>query len=275
MAAIFAQRLVDQLILVNNGSADDLAPWRGRLAAESRVTLLEGHGNIGFGRAVNLAAERVDTDLMLVLNPDGILPTEGLPAAVGIARSDPSVGLVGARVLGVDGAEQRGSRRRFVTPTSLLEDIGARMGLLGRERSLYQHGRPWPEPLLEVDCCSGAFLLARTAAFRALGGFDPGYFLHVEDLDLCLRVNRAGLRTVIPRDLAVIHVGGTSDAPSRWIEWQKIRGWRRYFGRNFPAGPDRWLAPLAFGIVLAFHLTVIARSFIGRRRGVKSASEFG
>jgi GT2 family glycosyltransferase len=87
--------------------------------------------------------------------------------------------------------------------------------------------------------------------FRRIGGFDEDYFLHVEDLDLCLRFHRAGGEIYFAPDVAVTHIGGTSKATGAFIEKHKARGFIRYFHKNFggqyPA-PFLWLLDLAIWV---------------------------
>jgi N-acetylglucosaminyl-diphospho-decaprenol L-rhamnosyltransferase len=69
-------------------------------------------------------------------------------------------------------------------------------------------------------------------AFDAVGGFDEGYRLHFEDLDLCRRLRQRGLRVVFASALQITHLKGTSSRRRPlWVAWQKHRGWRRYFER--------------------------------------------
>ncbi|MGB9154699.1 MAG: glycosyltransferase family 2 protein, partial [Alphaproteobacteria bacterium] len=62
---------------------------------------------------------------------------------------------------------------------------------------------------------------------------DEGYFLHVEDLDLCFRFRKAGGKIYFAPDVVAIHTGGTSEAASDFVERHKTRGFSRYFHRNF------------------------------------------
>ncbi len=90
--------------------------------------------------------------------------------------------------------------------------------------------------------------------FAALGGFDEGYVLHCEDLDLCRRALQAGLHVGVAHDVQVTHLKGTSSRKRPiWVEWQKHRGMLRYF-RKFDAAASPWWLRLAvpLGVWLRF-----------------------
>jgi GT2 family glycosyltransferase len=72
--------------------------------------------------------------------------------------------------------------------------------------------------------------------FDRLGGFDEGYRLHAEDLDLCRRARMAGATVAVANDIRVLHVRGVSSrARPLFVEWHKHRGLWRYF-RKFESG---------------------------------------
>jgi GT2 family glycosyltransferase len=82
-------------------------------------------------------------------------------------------------------------------------------------------------------------MFLRQEDYWKIGGFDEGYFLHVEDLDLCLRFRRAGGEILFAPDVVVRHLGGTSDSPKALVERHKARSFRRYFRQNFASLP-KW-----------------------------------
>ena len=88
------------------------------------------------------------------------------------------------------------------------------------------------QPLQRVDAISGALMLLPRGLFERIGGFDEGYRLHAEDLDLCRRVREAGGVVAIANDLRVTHVRGVSSRSRPFfVEWHKHRGLWRYFQR--------------------------------------------
>src|SRR5690606_17035877 len=108
------------------------------------------------------------------------------------------------------------------------------------------------QPLQRVEAVSGALMLLPRALFERIGGFDEGYRLHVEDLDLCRRAREAGATVAVANDVRVVHLRGVSSrSRPGFSEWHKHRGMWRYF-RKFEA-PQRSIVVRA-GVRLAIWL---------------------
>jgi GT2 family glycosyltransferase len=100
------------------------------------------------------------------------------------------------------------------------------------------------------------------AGFDRLGGFDEGYFLHVEDLDLCRRAEAEGGSVIYTPLASALHHGASSDAPALAVERHKAAGLGRYF-RKFAETPgERAAAAL---LAPAISMALIARSWFRRR----------
>ena len=243
IASVLDEPLVAELALVDNGNPpgalDDLP-------ADPRLTLITGHGNVGFAAGVHIGVTATSAPLILILNPDSVVPTGVLPALVTALAAEAEPWIASTLVVSSDGREQAGSRRRTATPWRAIGEALQlwRVPGLGRWRISMVRERPVPT-LQPVGALSGAFMLLSRRTWDALGGLDRGYFLHVEDLDLCLRLHRRGGRCLVHGGLSVVHVKGTSDAPAWTVERHKIRGFRRYFGQHFPG----LMAVLAVGVV--------------------------
>lgn len=198
-----------EVVLVDNashdGSADHVAtrhPW---------VRLVRSEHNLGFAAGNNLAARHAKGRVLLMLNPDA-LPEPGAIAR-GLARldGDDSVGLAGGRLIDEDGSTQP-SGRLF---PNLVREFVVLSGLAARYPQSRLWGamdRTWADPAqpAQVDWVPGAFALMRHDLFERLGGFDERFFLYYEEVDLCRRVQAAGLRVMLWPDLRVQHIGGES-----------------------------------------------------------------
>ena len=99
--------------------------------------------------------------------------------------------------------------------------------------------------LQPVDAVSGALMLLPRSLFERIGGFDEGYRLHAEDLDLCRRARQAGALVAVANDVQVVHLRGVSSrSRPLFVEWHKHRGLWRYF-RRFDAARTPWHARAA------------------------------
>jgi N-acetylglucosaminyl-diphospho-decaprenol L-rhamnosyltransferase len=248
-----------ELIVVDNASTD------GSVAdLPQTVALLRNPRNLGFATACNQGAARARGDALLFLNPDCLVAADSIAALRQRLERHPQVGLLGACILDPDGSEQRGLRRRDPTPWRSLMTLS---GLARWERRFpalqgVEAARThMPEFLEYYDAVSGALMLLPRQAFQAVGGFDGGYFLHCEDLDLCRRLRAAGWRVALAADVPVTHVGGTSSrSRPLFVAWHKHRGMLRYYRRfeaqRLPFG-SRWVVPLAVWLHLAVSLPLL------------------
>lgn len=237
MEAVLAQEVCKELIVVDNGNPADVVFRLREFARQNdRVTLVSGQGNIGFARGCNAGAKVAGGDFLLLLNPDCILPPRALGRMAEALETYPGAKLAGCYLMNPDGSEQRGGRRNLLTPWNAFVESLSLHCLFPtghKPERLNFHELPIPQEVHEVPAISGAFLFLRRATYEAMGGMDEQYFLHVEDLDFCLRIARSGGKTICVPDVKVLHYRSTSDAPSHFVEWHKTRGFIRYFYTHF------------------------------------------
>jgi GT2 family glycosyltransferase len=244
LAALLAADGLDQIVIADNGNdADAEALLDAAAGSDRRVRILRGQGNIGFAAACNLAAREAQSEALAFINPDVILELDALPRLLGVLAAAPPPAIVGGDLRDERGRPERGSRRdrltlwrAFVSFTGL-----SRLGL----RDFNRHTDPLPPAPVPVGAISGALFVIRREDFARLGGFDEGYFLHVEDLDLCRRAEDLGWRIFFAPGPHGRHLRSTSDADPRQIARHKARSMARYF-RKFAKGPlERAMAAVA------------------------------
>jgi len=255
---VLAEPGVEEFIIVDNGSSLADAAWLRELARrEPRVRLLQGLGNIGFARAANLGAAAAKGQALIFLNPDAFLTPGAVTALRDAARDRPSPCIIGARVFNTDGTEQRGARRGEITPVTTLLTLSKLSATLPplRRFEIHREGEPPPPYPVDTPTISGACFYMSAADFHVLGGFDEGYFLHVEDIDLCWRARKQGGSVLFQPNARIVHVGSTSKENPLVIEWHKGKGLVRYFLKRADS-PQRKalalvLAPLIIGAAVA------------------------
>lgn len=268
IARVLADPDVDDFVIVDNGSTEaDQARLFAISQTDDRIRLLQGHGNIGFARGANLGASAARGRFLVFLNPDAFLEAGCVRNLADTARNQPSPCIVGARVLNEDRSEQRGARRYEVTPVTTLLSftrLAEHVPFL-RKFEIHLEDEPLPEAPLSVPVISGACFGVSRADFRRLKGFDGGFFLHVEDIDLCWRARAMGGAVLFHPTAEVVHLGHTSLVEPFFVEWFKGQGLARYFVKRAPDLPRKVLA-YALGplIVLASISRPLLRKLTGR-----------
>ena len=256
------QEGVIELVLVDNGNPSEItAALAHRAETEPRLVLISGHGNVGFARGCNIGARRAKGRHLLLLNPDCCLAPGAVPALLAEGAALGESWMLGCRVLNPDGSDQRGSRRALLTPlTAAVEALRLyRLApvLFSRYR-LNLHDSPLPARTACVQAITGACMMLPAATFRAVGSLNEGYFLHVEDLDLCCRMHRAGIPVYFAPHVEAVHHAGSSRADPTRVEWHKTRGFLRYFCLYFRA--PHWLPVLGIlvvGILIRFSINAV------------------
>lgn len=224
--ALLADPDVSEIVIVDNGNPPKTVRWIETFCADStKARRLQSGDNIGFARGANLGARVAKGPWLLFINPDAVLRWNSVKPMLAAAKDIPSPRLIGGRIFGLDGNEQRGCRRRKLT---LLRAIGLSRWTL--------EDLPPPDGPVDMEAISGALFMMEKSEFQNIGEFDEGYFLHVEDLDLCRRVWAAGGKVIYQPAAAALHYGQTSDATSEFVQGHKADGLKRYFNK-FSSGP--------------------------------------
>ncbi|HVB84173.1 MAG TPA: glycosyltransferase family 2 protein [Rhodanobacteraceae bacterium] len=276
--AALASAAAVELIVVDNASRDGVPEALAcACAGDARVRLLRNGANLGFGAAVNRGAALAQGDVLLVLNPDCRLERDSVARLRAELAAQPRAGLIGAVVCDIDGRPDRNAFRRDPLLARALATFRARA--LGRGDAAAAggvHGEgPMPTASVAVEAVSGALMLLPKAVFDAVGGFDEGYFLHCEDLDLCRRVRDAGYAVLLAGGVRVLHArGGSSRRRPLFVSWHKHRGMWRWFRRFDPAARHPLLMPVVWiGLWTHFALTAPRLAWSGwrARRGSRAA----
>jgi len=245
---VLSDPLVDEFVIVDNGSPPKVAAKLQALGRkEPRVRLVQGHGNIGFARGANLGAQVARGRSLVFLNPDALLQAGCIQSLIDSAKGGASPCVVGACVLNPDGSEQRGGRRGEVTPVTTLMTLSHLALNIRRLRrfEIHREDEPRPAAPIPVETISGACFHTSREDFEALGGFDDGFFLHVEDIDFCWRARQQGGVVLFDPRARVVHLGSTSQTHPLVVEFHKGRGLVRYFVKR---ANNPWRLMLAWGL---------------------------
>lgn len=206
-----AQPIDATLTLIDNSDVSELAQSLREVANQNGwagASIVSGHGNVGYGAGHNLAIRTSPAATHLILNPDVELDPDSLQHGMA-TLAQTGIALVGA--VGRDGHGKPGylSKQmpslwvfflRGFAPSWLRQRFDGRL-------ARYEYRDLPADRVSEVILVSGAFMLCRTDALRAVDGFDEHYFLHFEDLDLSLRLHAQGRVVSDPR-VTLVHHGG-------------------------------------------------------------------
>lgn len=231
------ERLLETIV-VDNASGDGSAEVARKSHPEARV--IENSANVGFAGAANRGLREAKGRYVLLLNPDAALQDGALDTLARFLDDHRDVAIVGPRTLNDDGTPQVS----FGSALSLVTEWRQRRLVLGVKRrdpaALAQAAELSSRPG-EPDWVSGACFLARLDALRAVGLFDEGFFLYEEDVDLCVRVKRAGGRVAFLPEAVVVHSLGKSMAQaSERAGAEYRRSHLRYYAKH--RGPLETLA---------------------------------
>jgi N-acetylglucosaminyl-diphospho-decaprenol L-rhamnosyltransferase len=250
------------VVLADNGSTDGVP--QDAATKYDDVRLVDAGGNLGYGAAANLGVADTDADLILIANPDIVWSPGALDLLVTAAARWPGAGSLGPLIRTTDGEIYPSARD--------LPSLGGGIGhaLCG----WWWPGNPWTAAYRNergaprespVGWLSGSCLLVRRAAFDAVGGFDPGYFMYFEDTDLGERLGRAGWQNVYVPSAEVTHLGGHATArdPKRMATEHHRSAWR--WVRQHYRGL-RW-APVR----MVLRVGLAARAALARRKPAVAA----
>ncbi|MFM8734918.1 MAG: glycosyltransferase family 2 protein [Pirellulales bacterium] len=265
-----------QVVLVDHASASEpLERVLTAFSSEPRLEVVRSRFNLGFAAGCNRGTTLARESIVLYLNPDCILEPGAVAALAKPLAADGRVGMTGGLLTDEAGREQGGSRRAVPTPwRSFVRAFGlsrfaCRWPKLFSDYDL--HRRPLPAEPIDVEAVSGACTMVSRRALDDAGSWDERFFLHCEDLDLCMRFRACGWRILfVPAARAVHHRGLCGRARPLFVEWHKhagmIRFYRKHFRHQYPLG----LMGLVFvGVWLRF-AGIAAREVVRRtRRGIE------
>jgi N-acetylglucosaminyl-diphospho-decaprenol L-rhamnosyltransferase len=182
-----------------------------------RLRVLRPGANVGYTRAVNMAARGGTAPWLLLLNPDTEPDPEALTRLVDIADERDDVAALAPSLVYFDGSPQitGGRFAGWIREAGRISGAGRRLrGARTALRSEFRSGRQGPARTIDREWVSGAVMLVRRAAFDAAGGLDERFFMYYEDEDLCRRLRARGWRIAVTPEVIVRHaVQGSSGGP--------------------------------------------------------------
>lgn len=233
-----------EVIVVDNASTDDsVSSVSDRFP---QVHLIVNERNLGFAKANNQGIKICKGRYFLILNSDTLVLPGTLEALISMADVDHTIGVVGPKLLNMDGSLQK-SWSSF--PTLLSELTGQNFRV---RRRILQFADAY-----EVDWIMGACMLVRADILNDVGMLDEEYFMYSEETDWCYRIKKTGWKVLYISNVAIYHLGGGSADRSSFMQltllyYSKILFFRKHYG-------DYWSTLLRYGLVIVNTLGLIRR----------------
>ena len=200
-----------EIIIIDNASQDNTIKLIEDFQND-KVRLLKRKSNKGYSNSINKAVKIATFENILILNPDTILKEASVVNLISFFDK-PDFGIVGAKLLNLDGSFQLSSRRHFPT-LGVLISYFFRLNKLFKKSTFfgkYNYTYASTKLPMEVDSVSGACMLFSKKTYYKVKGFDENFFIYFEDTDFCLKVKDAGLKVMYCPEAEVLHYNNYSD----------------------------------------------------------------
>jgi GT2 family glycosyltransferase len=227
------------ITVVDNGSSDGTPQmvrdrWPG-------VRLIEPGGNVGFARANNLGIRATNSEFVLLLNPDTIVPPGAIAALVRGLAAHPDAAAAGPRLIDAHGFPEL-SFGWTMSPAGELRQKLLRMLYERRIGPVIRRIDQWARSAGEREWVSGACLVVRRDDLEAVGLLDERFFMYAEDVDLCVALRKRGRSILFVPQSEIVHLRGRSAGRNPETERLRRRSQLAYYRKHHPAwvGPLRW-----------------------------------
>ncbi|NNN21287.1 MAG: glycosyltransferase family 2 protein [Acidimicrobiales bacterium] len=221
-----------KIIVIDHGQ-DGSGQHAKSLGAEVVIS----EANLGFGSGQNRAFQSVSKPYTLILNPDARVEGNSVEGAISFLENHPKVACCQGVIINSQSGDPERSQGILIKPVHLWGRAFSLKRLLAFSlvrkmastiKPLSDHVERIPNKPIEVQSLAFVAVLMRTEAFKSVGGFDEGYFLYGEDLDLCKRLALKGWDIVALPGIWATHFGGKSSENSWNREFEWWHGTLRY-----------------------------------------------
>ena len=237
LASVFRQcpRPSLEVIVVDNASSDGSV--EAVRDAYPGVTLIVNEANVGFAKANNIGIEASRGDYLFLINSDVVVGEGCFDKSLRHMDEHPEIGMLGPKILGVDGRVQRScmgypSLWNTLCRALALDSLFPRSRLFGSHLlTFWEHDETRP-----VEVINGCFWVLRRSAMEQVGLLDERFFFYGEDVDWCRRFNEGGWKVVFFANAEALHYGGasSSNAPVRFVVEMQRANYRYLDEASFP-----------------------------------------
>jgi hypothetical protein len=187
-----------EIIVVDNGSTDgSLQMVRKEFP---QVRLIQNKENLGFAKGNNQGIKVAKGKYIMLLNSDTVIKKGAIGKLADFLDCHPEVGMVGPRLLNLDGSAQANCGRFPNLPVAVVMLFGEHWG-----GSDYVRGSPLTSGI--VDWLMGAAFMARKEVFEEVGGLDEELFMYMEEVEWFYRARKVGFRAFFLKEAEIVHLG--------------------------------------------------------------------
>ena len=216
-----------RLYLIDNSKTDYLK----EKYIDPEITYIHTGQNLGFGKGHNLILKELskNSNYHLILNPDAYFSPEVVPTLVDCLKNDPSIGIIAPKILYPDGTFQKSIRRFPKVQDFLIRRVPGFKYLFKKAFERANYLNRTMKSSIEAEAVSGCFQLFRTNIFLDVQGFDPRYFMYMEDIDICRKVHAIGYKVVYFPFVFVYHHSAYGSKKKFKLLWAHIKSIIEYF----------------------------------------------
>jgi len=184
-----------EILIIDNDSKDDTVRFAKKF---DQVQVFETGENLGFAKGINYGSKKAKGKYLLFINPDVVFEDGKMSDLVSHLNENNRIGVMGGKLVGHDGKIEKSAGKFF----NLAETISIVLGL-----DEVSGVRFSPTTFKKVDFVSGGFMMVRADLFKKLNGFDENFFMYVEDMEFCYRVNQARYSVYFTPEVSILHSG--------------------------------------------------------------------
>ncbi|MEO6756781.1 MAG: glycosyltransferase, partial [Ginsengibacter sp.] len=206
-----AMKSIDgEIIVVDNCSTDDSINFLPEKFKD--VTFIWNNENVGFAKANNQAIKVSKGEYILILNPDTLVPEDCFIKCIDFLQSNNDNAALGIKMIDGSGQFLKESKRAFPSPLTSFFKLTGFASVFPHSRIFSKYHLGYLDNNLnhQVDVLAGAFIMVPRKIIEKVGGFDEGFFMYGEDVDLSYRIQKAGFKNYYFAESTIIHFKGES-----------------------------------------------------------------
>jgi GT2 family glycosyltransferase len=213
--------LLKKLYLVDNSPTDALKEH----FKQSEIVYIFNGKNLGFGKAHNLVISKLKTDFHLILNPDVTFDPQVLPNLIQKLKKQEMVSMISPKIVYPDGSMQYYCRKY----PSFSELIYRRLGLFKSKTQVSEYRNLDLSKSFFPESMHGCFMLFKTQDFIKIKGFDERYFLYMEDIDICKKIDVINKEKMYYPNVTITHLHQRGSAKKINLLFHHLLSARKYF----------------------------------------------